>query len=170
MSYTKVLKSLSDSTVVADLDSLTGDQIGSHMVFNPFNPDSVTKLELKEDLYFDKVRGRVITQIISISPIKKVKGSGGDVIGEQHPFYLYFPQCRMAMAGREVYDTQNDLYDMSFDDVFVSRNFRSQIVKESNPADLRIRDKFPNDEVKQKQEADRIEAEIRNYKKKLWKY
>ena len=170
MSYTKVLKALSDSVIITDLDSLTGDPIGSHSVYNPFNPDSVTKLEIKEDIYFDKVRSRVVTQIISIAPIKKVKGSAGDVIGEQHPFYLYFPQVRMAIAGREVFDTQRDLYDMSYDDIFVSRNFKGIIVKESNPGDLRIRDKYPNDDDKQKAESDRIEREITNYKKNLWKY
>ncbi len=170
MSYTKVLRSLSDSTIITDLDSLTGDPIGSHSVFVPFNPDSVTKLEIKEDMYFDKVRGRVITQIVSIAPIKKVKGSAGDVIGEQHPFYLYFPQCRMAMAGREVFDTERDLYDMSYDDIFVSRNFKSTIVKESNPQDLRIRDKYPNDEERQKAEGQRVENDIKKYRKNLWKY
>lgn len=169
MSYSKVLKSLSDSTLVTDIDTLTGDPIGSHSVFVPFNPDSVTKLELKEDLYFDKVRGRVITQIISISPIRKLKGTSGDVLGEQHAFYLYFPQVRMAIAGREVYDTQRDIYGVSYDDLFVSRNFKTVIVKESNPSDMRIKDKYP-DEERQKQEAERIEREIRNYKKNLWKY
>ncbi len=169
-SYAKVLKVLSDSTVVTDLDSLTGDPIGSHLVYVPFNPDSVTKLEIKEDIFVDKVRGRLITRIIGLSPIKRVKSSAGDVIGEQHPFYLYFAQCRNVFASREVFDTQRDIYDMSFDDVFILRNFKTQIVKESNPADLRIKDKYPNDEEKQKQESDRIERELRNYKKNLWKY
>ena len=170
MSYSKVLRSLSDSTIVTDLDSLTGDPIGSHSVFNPFNPDSITKLEIKEDYYFDKVRGRLITQIISLAPIKKVKSSAGDVIGEQHPFYLYFNQCRVPFAGREAYDTQRDVYGISYDDLFMQGNFKTLIVKESNPADLRIRDKYPNDEDKQKQEAQRIENELNNYKKNLWKY
>ncbi len=168
--YEKVLKVLSDSVIVTDLDSLTGDPIGSHSVYVPFNPDSVTKLEIKEDIFVDKVRGRLITRIISISPIKKVKSSAGDVIGEQHPFYLYFNQCRNVFAAREAFDTQRDIYDVSFDDVFLSRNFRTQIVKESNPGDLRIKDKFPNDDEKQKQEGERIERELRNYQKNLWKY
>lgn len=170
MSYQKVLRVLSDSTIVTDLDSLTGDAIGSHSVYVPFNPDSVTKLEIKEDIFYDKVRGRLITRIIGLSPIKKVKSSAGDVIGEQHPFYLYFPQCRNVLASREVFDTQRDIYDMSYDDLFISRNFKTLIVKESNPGDLRIKDKYPNDEEKQKQEAERIERELREYKKNLWKY
>jgi gliding motility associated protien GldN len=170
LSYEKVLKALSDSVIVTDLDSLTGDPIGSHAVFNPFNPDSITKLELKEDYYFDKVRGRMICQIISIAPIKKVKSSAGDVIGEQHPFYLYFPQCRIPFAGKEVYDTQRDVYGYSYDDLFMEGNYKTMIVKESNPSDLRIRDKYPNDEEKQKQEAQRVENELNNYKRGLWKY
>jgi len=170
LTYEKVLRVLSDSVVVTDLDSLTGDPIGSHSVFVPFNPDSVTKLEIKEDVFFDKTRGRMITRIIGLSPIKRVKSSAGDVIGEQHPFYLYFPQCRNVFAAREAFDTQRNIYDMSYDDIFILRNFRTLIVKESNPADLRIKDKYPNDDEKQKQESDRIEREMRNYQKNLWKY
>jgi gliding motility associated protien GldN len=170
LTYDKVIRVLSDSTIIPDLDSVTGDQIGSHSMFVPFNPDSVTRLEIKEDIYVDKVRGRLITQIIGMSPLKKVKGSAGDVLGEQHPFYLYFPQCRNVFASKEAFDTQRDIYDVSYDDLFIQRNFNSVIVKESNPGDLRIRDKYPNDEPRQKQEADRIEKEIREYKKRLWKY
>jgi gliding motility associated protien GldN len=170
MTYEKVLRVLSDSAIVSDVDSLTGDVIGSHSVFVPFNPDSVTKMEIKEDIFIDKIRDRLVTRIVSLSPIKRVKGSAGDVIGEQHPFYLYYPQARNVLAAREVFDTQRDIYDISYDDLFISRNFKTLIVKESNPADLRIKDKYPNDEVKQKQESDRIEKELRDYKKNLWKY
>ena len=170
LSYEKVLRTLSDSVIIPDLDSLTGDPIGSHSVFVPFNPDSITKLEIKEDIFVDKVRGRLITRIVSIAPIKRVKSSAGDVIGEQHPFYLYYPQCRNVFAAREAFDTQRDIYDMSYDDLFILRNFKTLIVKESNPADLRIKDKYPNDEEKQKQESDRIERELLEYKKNLWKY
>ena len=125
---------------------------------------------IKEDLYIDKVRGRMIIQIIGMSPLKKVKGSAGDYLGDQHPFYLYFPQCRNVFASREVFDVQKNMYDISYDDLFIQRNFKSVIVKESNPSDMRIKDKYPNDEVKQKQEAKRIEDEIQNYKYNYWKY
>jgi len=169
LTYEKVLRVMSDSVVVPDIDS-TGTQFGSHMIYVPFNPDSVTTLEIKEDLYVDKVRGRMITQIIGMSPLKKVKGSTGEYLGDQHPFYLYFPQCRNVFATKDVYDTQRDVYGLSFDDLFIERDFKSTIVKESNPGDLRIKDKFPNDEKRQKQESDRIEKEIRDYKNNLWKY
>ncbi len=169
LSYASVMKAFSDSSIVPVIDSLTGEQTGTRAVFNPFNPDSITKFEIKEDIFFDKIRGRVVTQIVGLAPIRKVKSSDGVLLGEQHPFYLYFPQCRNLFAGKELYDTQRDIYNISYDDIFASRNFNTTIVKESNPADLRIKDKYP-DEENQKKEADRIEQGIRDYKKNLWKY
>lgn len=170
LTYAKVLKAFSDSALVPILDTVTGDVLGYRTVFNDFNPDSVTKFEIKEDIYFDKTRGRVITQVIGLSPVIKLKSSQGDYIGDMHPFWLYYPQCRNLFAAREVIDPQRDIYNESYDDMFVQRRFVSRIVKESNPADLRIKDKYPSDLDRQKRESDRIEREINNYKKNLWKY
>lgn len=170
LTYEKVLKIFTDSSIVPIFDSISGEQTGSKTVFNDFNADSVTKFEIKEDIYFDKTRGRVITQVIGLSPVRRLKSSAGEVLGEQHPFWLYYPQCRNLFAAREVIDPQRDIYNESYDDMFVQRRFKSRIVKESNPADLRIRDKYPSDEARQKKESDRIEREIQNYKRNLWKY
>ncbi len=170
LTYEKVLKIFTDSQIVPIFDSISGEQTGSKTVFNDFNADSVTKFEIKEDIYFDKTRGRVITQVIGLSPVRRLKSSSGELLGEQHPFWLYYPQCRNLFAAREVIDPQRDIYNESYDDMFVQRRFKSRIVKESNPADLRIRDKYPSDEARQKKESDRIEREIQNYKRNLWKY
>ena len=170
LNYKKVMKIFTDSAIVPIFDSVTGEQTGTKTVFNEFNADSVTKFEIKEDIFFDKTRGRVITQIIGLAPVRKLKSSAGEFIAEQHPFWLYFPQCRNLFAAKEVIDPQRDIYNESYDDLFIQRNFKTIIVKESNPADLRIKDKYPNDEVKQKKEADRIENEINNYKQKMWRY
>ena len=170
LNYRKVMRIFTDSVIVATYDTVTGEQIGTKTVFNEFNADSVTKMEIKEDIFFDKTRGRVITQIIGLAPVRKIKSSTGEFIAEQHPFWLYFPQCRNLFAAKEVIDPQRDIYNESYDDLFIQRNFRTVIVKESNPADLRIKDKYPNDPIKQQQEAARIEREIANYKQKMWKY
>ncbi len=170
LNYRKVMKIFTDSAIVPTFDSVTGEQTGTRTVFNEFNADSVTKMEIKEDIFFDKTRGRVITQIIGLAPVRKLKSSTGEFIAEQHPFWLYFPQCRNLFAAKEVIDPQRDIYNMSYDDLFIQRNFKTTIVKESNPADLRIKDKYPSDEQKQKREAERIEREINNYKLKMWKF
>jgi len=169
LTYEKLIRKMSDSSIVPEFDS-TGVQIGSHSVFNAFNPESITKFEIKEDIFYDKVHGRLITLIVGLAPVLKIKTSEGDYVGTTHPFWLYFPQCRYPFASREVYDTRRDVYNVSYDDVFIQHNFRTQIVKESNPEDMYIEAKYPNDEEKQKQESDRIEKELREFQKNLWKY
>jgi hypothetical protein len=72
-------------------------------------------------------------------------------------------------AAREVVDLQRDIQNISYDDLFIQRNFKSRIIKEANPGDQSISAKYP-EEAAQKKESDRIEKEIRMYKKKLWKY
>ncbi len=158
-----------DSTTVNDLDTLTGELIGSHRVFTPFNPETIMKLEIKEDIYFDKVRGRVVTQIVGLAPVKDEKSTTGEYLGSRHPFWLYFPQCRNIFAGMEIFDTQRDVYGISYDDIFITRNFTTHIVKESNPGDYKIADKFTNEDD-QKKEEQRIEKGIEDFKKNTWKY
>lgn len=168
LTYAKVMAKFKDSAIVTIVDS-NGEMVGTKMVPQEFNPDSVTKFEIKEDIMFDKVRGRVVTEIIGIGPLKKNKTSTGVDIGDTHPFYLNFAQCRRLFAAREVVDPQRDIYNISFDDVFIQRGFKSLIIKESNPANLRIKDKYP-DRERQIKESNRIEREITRYKRNLWKF
>ncbi len=169
LSYVKVMGRFRDSSIVTLTDTTTGEMTGTKTVLNDFNPDSVTKFELKEDIFFDKVRGRVVTEIIGIGPLKKNKTTTGVDIGDTHPFYLNFKQCRALFAAREVVDPQRDLYNISYDDIFIQRAFKSTIVKESNPANMRIKDKYP-DRERQIKESNRIEREIARYKRNLWKF
>jgi len=162
ISYEKVMSRLRDSVIIPIQDD-NGNVIGSKALLNDFNPDSVTRYEMKEDIVFDKIRGRMITEIISLAPIR-IK-SGFDI----KPFYLNFNQCRNLLAAREVIDLQRDIQNMSYDDLFIQRNFKSKITKEANPGDVKISQKFPDDAAQQK-ESDRMEKEIRTYKKRLWKY
>jgi len=170
LTYSQALRAMSpDSIIVTKYDS-TGQELGTTKVANDFNPDSVTRYEIKEDVFLDKTRGRVVTYIVGLAPLKTLKTTSGEFIDYVHPFWLYFPQCRGPFAQREIYDTQRDIYNVSYDDIFIQRNFKTRIVKESNPGDLKISDKFPNDDEKQKKEAERIEQDLNKYKKGVWKY
>ncbi len=168
LTYEKAIGAFRDTGIANDIDS-NGETVGTHQVVGEFNPDSVTKFEIKEDIYFDKVRGRVITEIISFGPVKKYKNSAGVYLFDQHPFYLYFKQCRKLFAAREVTDLQRDLSNVSYDDMFISRNFHSRIVKEASPSGLSIKDKFKTEE-EQIRESNRIEQEIKNFKKGLFRF
>ena len=167
LTYKQVRASFTDSATISIQD--TTGEISTKRAFVDFNPDSVTKFEIKEDIFFDKVRGRVITEIIGLGPVKIQKTSTGEYVSDMHPFYLNFKQCRALLAAREVVDPQRDIYNISFDDIFIQRAFKSTIIKESNPADLKIRDKY-SDRERQIKEANRIEREIARYKRNLWKF
>lgn len=169
MSYAKAIKQFREKSLLQQQDSVTGEVIGSKEVYSAFNPDSVTKFEIKEDIYFDKIRGRVYTEIVYLAPIRKVKATSGMVIDENRAFFLSFPKCRNLLAAKEVFDLSRDISNMSYDDYFIQRQFKSTIVKQSNSADMRIKDIYP-DKERQLKEANRIEREIARYKKNIWKF
>ena len=169
LTYEQAIAKFRDSSVANIIDTSTGDVTGTKNVVLDFNPDSVTKFEIKEDIYFDKIRGRVVTEIISLCPIKKYKNSQGVYLFDQKPFFLYFKQLRKLLAAREVTDLPRDISNVSYDDMFISRNFHSRIVKEASPSDLKISDKFKTED-EQIRESNRIEQEIKNFKRGMFKY
>lgn len=170
MTYAKAVAAIRpDSANITLIDTATGEITGYKRQKQDFNPDSVTKFEIKEDIYFDKTRGRLVTKIITICPLKKNVTSTGQDIGDSHPFYINFKQARQLLAAKEVSDPQRDIENISFDDIFLQRAFKSLIVKEYNPAGTRIKDKYP-DRARQIKESNRIEREIQRYKRSLWKF
>jgi gliding motility associated protien GldN len=167
LTYTQAMAKLTDSVLVPQFDD-NGNQTGAVMKMNDFNSETVTKFRIKEDILFDRQRSRVETRIIGLAPLIKIK-AGGEMVSEQPAFWLYFPQCRYVFATKQAIDAQRDIYNVSFDDIFIQHNFYSQIVKESNPGELSIRDYMP-DSLQQAQESQRLEQQISNFKKKTWQY
>lgn len=169
ITYAQAMKAFRDKVVLNITDTSTGEVTGTKEAYADFNPDSITKFEIKEDIYFDKVRGRVYTEIIGLAPVKKLKATNGMVIDEIRPFWFNFDKCRNLLAAKEIVDLSRGISNMSYDDYFIQRAFKSTIVKQSNPADLRIKDIYP-DRERQLKEANRIEREIARYKRNLWKF
>jgi len=151
---------ISDSVMVPVFDS-SGVQISSKMKGGEFNPNMVTKFRLKEDWIFDKGRGVYEPRIVGIAPLVKINAIG-EIIAEQPAFWINFEQARKVFCQKQVVTTYTT--DLSYDDVFILRKFKSKIVKEATPADLKIKD-YTQDEEK---EAQRIESSIADYRKAIW--
>lgn len=151
---------ISDSIMVPVFDS-SGVQISSKMKGGEFNPNIVTKFRLKEDWIFDKGRAVYEPRIVGIAPIIKINAVG-ELVAEQPAFWINFEQARKVFCQKQV--VTNYTTDLSYDDIFVLRKFKSKIVKEATPADLKIKD-YAQDEEK---EAQRIESSIADYKKNIW--
>jgi gliding motility associated protien GldN len=127
---------------------LTQGKLDSNMVENPitgekelkvtqrdFNPDDYTKFRMKEDVIFDRNLGREVTRIIGLAPMKDVMNEDGTYRFSQALFWIYFPDARNVLAQYEVFNPENDIARMTWDDYFENRFFSSRIIKASNPFD-----------------------------------
>jgi len=162
----QVMAKFADSVVVPEFNDM-GEEIGSHMASGEFNPDSITKFQIKEDWIFDKQRSVFEPRIIGIAPMVKIKAADQD-LGEQPAFWIYYPEARHVFVTKAVTTPNNDATGLSYDDIFMKRLFSSYIVKESNPDDLRIKDYSSG--VDRLYESERVKKELMNYEHDLWSY
>lgn len=158
-----------DSVLVPIFDE-EGNQIDAQMTLNEFNPERVTKFRIKEDIFFDKQRGRLETRIIGVAPLMDISSSAelAESVGSTPAFWLYFPQLRYTLVKVDVSDPDRGLYDMSMDDLFVQRKFASTIIRESSPSAMRQEAQYAENALQQLQEAQQIEDKLEAYKEKLW--
>lgn len=162
----QVMGKFADSVVVPEFNDM-GEQIGSRMESGEFNPDSITKFQIKEDWIFDKQRSVFEPRIIGIAPMVKIKAAGQD-LGEQPAFWIYFPEARHVFVTKAVSTRNNDATGLSYDDIFMKRLFSSYIIKESNPDDLRIKDYATG--IDRLYESERVKKELMDYEHDLWSY
>lgn len=157
-----------DSVLVPIFDD-EGNQIDAQMALNEFNPESVTKFRIKEDIFFDKQRGRLETRIIGVAPLMNISSSVelAQSVGATPAFWLYFPQLRYTLVKVDVSDPDRGLYDMSMDDLFVQRKFESTIIRESSPG-MQQNFQYAENAEQQAQDAREIEEKLEAYKERLW--
>jgi len=164
----KALLKMADSSAVTQFDK-NGDKVGSKMVAGEFNPDSVVKFRLKEDVIFDKQRSVEEIRIIGIAPLVRIKVSGANLSLDYQPaFWIYFPAARQVLVTKEVVNSRNDASGLSFDDVFMKRLFTGYIVKQSNDNNLRIKDYAQG--IDRLYESEKIKKALMDWELNLWQY
>lgn len=169
MTASEGVAQFADSVLVPIFDD-EGNQIDAQMTLNEFNPERVTKFRIKEDIFFDKQRGRLETRIIGVAPLMDISSSAelAESIGSTPAFWLYFPQLRYTLVKVDVSDPDRGIYDMSMDDLFVQRKFASNIIRESSPSAMRQQALYAETAEEQAQDAQEIEDKLETYKEKLW--
>jgi len=159
---------MADSSVVNTIDKKTGEKTGSHMVAGEFNPDSILRFRIKEDVIFDAQRSVQEIRIIGIAPLIKPKVDGVTGLDFQPAFWIYFPDARKILVTKEVVNSKNDATGLSYDDIFNKRLFASYIVKQSNDPDLSIKDYAKG--IDRLYEAERIQKTLMDWELNLWQY
>jgi gliding motility associated protien GldN len=122
-----------DSTPVED--PVTG-AITIRVTRTEFNPDVVTKFRLKEDWIFDRNLGRMVVRIVGLAPIKDIYNPEDNSYRASAPmFWIWYPELRELLSQYEVFNPENDVARMTWDEYFENRYFSSYVIKVSNPFD-----------------------------------
>lgn len=100
-----------------------------------FNPEVVTKYRIKEDWIVDRNLGKEVVRIVGIAPLIDIMNEDGSFRASQPMFWLYYPEIRDVLSQYEVFNPENDVARITWDDFFEMRQFSSRIIKVSNPFD-----------------------------------
>lgn len=134
-----------------------------------FDPDIVTKYRVKEDWLFDRNLGRMVVRIIGIAPIVDRFDDDGNYKFSQALFWLYYPEAREVLAQYEVFNPENDIARMSWEEYFEGRFFSSKVTKVSNPFD-RTFSQQGKEGLEALYEAQRTNEMIFNKEHDMWVY
>jgi gliding motility associated protien GldN len=137
---------------------------------NDFKPENVTRFRIKEEVIFDRTLGREVRRILGICPILDKYDDEGLYKGTLPIFWLYYPDLRNQLVRYEVYNPDNDLNRLTWDDFFEKRMFSSYITKTNinNPDDALIRD-YKSD-MDKLYESEKNKEMLFNKEHDLWVY
>ena len=171
MSYDDVRQMITgDKDTTYSEDPVTG-QVNMIVVDKQFDPDNVTKFRVKEDWIFDRRLGRMVCRILGVSPYLDKYGEQSGVYQGSYPmFWIYYPELRESHVKYEVYNTENDVFRMTWDDFFEKRMFSSFVVKSTmnNPQQNDIRSY--KDGIYRLYESENLKEKIFNKEHDLWVY
>lgn len=144
------------------------------VVKSEINPEDIMRYRLKEVWYFDKESSMLKGRILGISPLKEEYNEDtGEFKYEMPLFWIYYPELREFLADEPVSSDYNDMFPMTWYDLFENRMFSSYIIKTSNILDLRLKDKFAKSHTEDMDillESQRLKEELFNFEHDLWSY
>ncbi len=160
-----------DSSTVYDPDTYEETTVVTR---NEINPEDINRYRIKEIWYFDKESSTLKVRILGISPLKEeFDEETGEYKYEMPLFWVYYPELRNFLADEAVPSDYNDMFPMTWYDLFENRMFSSYIMKSSNILDMRLTDKFekhPNPDMDVLLESERLKEELFNFEHDLWSY
>jgi gliding motility associated protien GldN len=135
--------------------------------------EDIARYYIIEDWFFDKQRSVMDVRIIAIAPVafdftvnpQGVKEFRDGII---FPFFIYFPDLRPILAKNLAFNLQNTSARMSWDDLFLKRQFGSVIIKEENVYD-RLVGQYKQG-LDALLEAEAIKERLFNYEQDLWEF
>jgi gliding motility associated protien GldN len=177
IAFEKILLDHNECDTIPIYNPYDATKIDSYFVScNYLRPDDIIKYRIKEDWIFDKATSRMMVRIIGIAPLKTIWSIDKKTERGYRPlFWLYYPDLRPILVNREVYNPKNmGNARMTWEELFESRMFGSQIVKSSmdNSQGKYLSQLFPGDKrgVLRLLEGENVREKIFNYEQDLWSY
>jgi gliding motility associated protien GldN len=156
----------------SDTTLITGSQGQDSMVITnrDFAPEDITRFKVKEDVIFDRNLGRAVTRIIGIAPVMDKRDENGEIRSQQTLFWIYYPDARPTFAKYEVYNPDNDVFRITWDDYFEKHKFNSYIYKSSNGNVANEELKDYKKGIDRLYESEKIKETLFNKEHDLWVY
>lgn len=129
----------------------------------------IKELLIIEDRFFDKKRSMIDVRILGVCPVAEIMNKETLEVEKQKLFWVWLPEARQVLANATVFNTNNNMERLTYDEFLHKRLFASVITKETNLYDRSIFD-YKTDRMHQLLEADRIKNDIRNLESDLWEY
>jgi gliding motility associated protien GldN len=161
------------TTTQTVVDVATGQEV-DRAIEGTIRTFEVREYLLLEQWYFDKQHSTFRSRVIGFAPIRvyQRRDDDGNDTGEwqkRQIFWVYYPHIREILARSEAFTTNNDLSNLSFDDIFMQRRFSGYIFRESNVYNNRaIMDYAMGRDALY--EAERIQNAIFDFEQDLWEY
>jgi gliding motility associated protien GldN len=161
----EVRKKIETLDPIPDPDDPLGPPLGFDTI--KLKANAVVAYHLKSDWYFDKQRGELKNRIIGISP--EVRDPRNPALTTQ-PFWIWFPDARLAMSTSVAYNEKNNNQRLTFDQIMHLRKFNAVITKMDNVYDRTIADYKRNSAMNQLLEAAAIKEDLRNKEHDMWTF
>jgi gliding motility associated protien GldN len=110
-----------------------------------FNTDLITSYRVKEDWMFDRNLGRMVVRIIGIAPIRNILNDDQTLRAQTPLMWIYYPEARPIFAQYEVFNPENDVQRLTWDDFFEGRYWSGRITRVSNADNTNFREAGLND-------------------------
>jgi gliding motility associated protien GldN len=177
---TEVLGRFDASDRMVTREKIDGNGDTTYLIKGEIHWEEVREFIVKERWYFDRHYSQLFVRIIGICPTrvynKELNLSSDDdyaVTGQELKrklFWVYFPEARRVLGNSLTYIENNDMAQISFDDLLHKRRFQSYIIAESNPLNDRKITDYTRDGIRAIMESERIKREIMNWESDLWEY
>ena len=128
----QIIEMLVGKADTSDIEDAVTGKISKQISHRDFDPLKVTKYRVKEDWMFDRNLGRMVVRIIGIAPLIDKYSDNGDFRASAPLMWIYYPEARPIFAQYEVFNPENDVQRMNWDDFWEGRYWSGHIIQVSN--------------------------------------